>query len=376
MKFQARIPLIVTVTLLLFVSCGEVSEKSKGTEKAVAVESTVAEKITLTLEQANSLATLPLECVQKEYPNKLSHTLGSKEDLGEPQTLHPAFYGCFDWHSSVHGNWSMVRLLKEFPNVGEAERMRKILSENITPENIAGEVKYFEGEHNKNYERTYGWGWLLKLAEELHTWDDPLARELEINLQLLTELIAQKIINYLPKLQYPVRVGTHTNTAFALAFAWDYAQTLNNTALQEAIKQRALDFYQNDMDCPLTWEPSGADFLSPCFEEIDLMRRILQKEDFLKWMEQFLPSLQQPDFDLAVALVGDREDGQLVHLDGLNFSRAWVLFGLANQYPKEYGHLTPLAHEHLAYSFPNLIGDNYEGGHWLGTFAIYGLGEQ
>ncbi|MBO0320840.1 DUF2891 domain-containing protein [Muricauda sp. CAU 1633] len=374
MKFLARIALIVM--LLLIASCGEVSEKSKPAEEVSEIPPMITEKITLTLEQANSLATLPLECVQKEYPNKLGHTLGSKGDLGEPQALHPAFYGCFDWHSSVHGNWSMVRLLKEFPNVEEAERMRRILSENITQESIAGEVKYFEGEHNKNYERTYGWGWLLKLAEELHTWDDPLARELETNLQPLTELIAQKFIDYLPKLQYPVRVGTHTNTAFALAFAWDYAQTLGNTALQEAIQQRALDFYQNDTDCPLTWEPSGADFLSPCFEEMDLMRRILGKEDFLKWMAQFLPNLQQPDFDVAVALVGDREDGQLVHLDGLNFSRAWVLFGLANQYPEEYGHLEPLAHEHLAYSFPNLIGDNYEGGHWLGTFAIYALGEQ
>ncbi|MFD2100334.1 DUF2891 domain-containing protein [Flagellimonas iocasae] len=374
MKFLARIPLVAA--LLLFASCGEVSEKSKPTEEVSDIPASTTEKITLTLEQANSLATLPLECVQKEYPNKLGHTLGSKEDLGEPQALHPAFYGCFDWHSSVHGNWSMVRLLKEFPNVEEAERMRRILSENITQESIAGEIKYFEGEHNKNYERTYGWGWLLKLAEELHTWDDPLAQELETNLKPLTELIAQKFIDYLPKLQYPVRVGTHTNTAFALAFAWDYAQTLNNTALQDAIKQRALDFYQNDMDCPLTWEPSGADFLSPCFEELDLMRRILGKEEFLKWTEQFLPSLKETDFDIEVALVGDREDGQMVHLDGLNFSRAWVLFGLANQYPEEYGHLMPLAHEHLAYSFPNLIGDNYEGGHWLGTFAIYALGEQ
>jgi hypothetical protein len=257
MKFQLKIPLVAV--LILIVSCGEVAEKSKS-EEASEVAPTIPEKITLTLEQANTLANLPLECVQKEYPNKLGHTLGDKEDLGEPQALHPAFYGCFDWHSSVHGNWSMVRLLKEFPDVEEAERMRSILSENITQENIAGEVEYFEGEHNKNYERTYGWGWLLKLAEELHTWDDPLARELKTNLEPLTQLISQKFIEYLPKLQYPVRVGTHTNTAFALAFAWDYAQTMNHTALLEAIKQRALDFYQNDAGCPLTWEPSGADF--------------------------------------------------------------------------------------------------------------------
>ena len=372
MKFPLQISLIAV--LMLLVSCGENPKNSTNeTEKD---EPPVEEKITMTLDQANRLVTLPLECVQKEYPNKLGHTLGSKEDLGEPQALHPAFYGCFDWHSSVHGNWSMVRLLKEFPNLAKAERIRTTLRENISQENIAQEVVYFQGEHNKNYERTYGWGWLLKLSQELITWDDPLARELETNLRPLTRLISDKFINYLPKLQYPVRVGTHTNTAFALAFAWDYAQTINDTALQEAIKQRALDFYHNDAGCPLTWEPSGADFLSPCFEELDLMRRILGNEEFLKWMEHFMPQLRNPDFDMAVALVGDREDGQLVHLDGLNFSRAWVLYGLASQYPEEYGHLLHLAHEHLAYSFPNLVGDNYEGGHWLGSFAIYALGEQ
>ncbi|RDY60275.1 DUF2891 domain-containing protein [Flagellimonas nanhaiensis] len=368
---------LILFTVLL-VSCGETNEKSKSNQEATTSgnDKPVVEKITLTLDQANTLVTLPLECVQKEFPNKLGQTLGSEEDLAPPQVLHPAFYGCFDWHSAVHGNWSMVRLLKEFPNLDQAERVKQILLENMSEENITGEVTYFEGEHNKNYERTYGWGWLLKLAEEIHTWDDPLARQLESNLQPLTQLIAQKFIDYLPKLQYPVRVGTHTNTAFALSFAWDYAHTLENTALKEAIEQRALDFYKTDVDCPLTWEPSGADFLSPCFEEADLIRRILGKQEFLDWAENFLPGLQNSDFKMDVALVGDRKDGQLVHLDGLNFSRAWVLYGLAKQYPEEYGHVLPLANEHLAYSFPNLIGDDYEGGHWLGSFAIYALGEQ
>ncbi|MDC6366349.1 MULTISPECIES: DUF2891 domain-containing protein [Flavobacteriaceae] len=372
MKYRI-IPIFCSIFLVLN-ACKEANKEA--TPEKTVVESKAVEAIQLTQAQANNLVTLPLECVQKEFPNKLGQTLGSEDDLAPPKTLHPAFYGCFDWHSAVHGNWSMVRLLKEFPHLDEAERARKILLENISKENIAGEVAYFDGEHNKNYERTYGWAWLLKLSEEIHTWDDPLARELEINLEPLSELIAQKFIDYLPKLQYPVRVGTHTNTAFALSFAWDYAQTLEDTALTEAIEQRALDFYKSDADCPLTWEPSGADFLSPCFEELDLMRRIMDKQEFLAWMQQFMPKLQEPDFDVAVALVGDREDGQLVHLDGLNFSRAWVLYGLAKQYPEAYGHLLPLAHEHLAYSFPNLIGDNYEGGHWLGSFAIYALGQQ
>ena len=365
----------VFIAMFLFSACARNHESDKK-ENEVATNNNAepkTERITLSLEQANTLVTLPLECVQKEYPNKLGHTLGEKGDWGEPHELHPAFYGCFDWHSAVHGHWSMVRLLKNFPNLEEAEHVRNILSENMSQENMAIEVAYFEGKHNRNYERTYGWGWLLKLAEEIHTWDDPLARELEQNMKSLTALIAQKLIDYLPKLVYPVRVGTHTNTAFGLSFAWDYAQTLNDTQLLKAIKERAIHFYASDEGCPLTWEPSGADFLSPCFEEIDLMRRILPKTEFLAWMDSFMPQLKSSEFTVDVAEVGDRADGQLVHLDGLNFSRAWVLYGLAKQYPEDYGHLNELAHKHVAYSFPNLIGDDYEGGHWLGSFAIYAL---
>ncbi len=367
---------VLPLLFLLAVGCVISVDKDKKKIAQETEKGSTMEKIALTLEQANVLATLPLECVEKEYPNKLGHVLGSGEDLAAPKTLHPAFYGCFDWHSAVHGHWSMVKLLKLYPQLEEADSIKHILKSNLSKENIVQEVTYFDGEHNKNYERTYGWGWLLKLAEEIHTWEDPLARELEENLKPLSDLIAQKLVDYLPKLQYPVRVGTHTNTAFGLSFAWDYAETLNSEALMDAIKDRASFFYKDDMGCPLTWEPSGADFLSPCFEEVDLMRRILTKDDFFSWMDQFLPELKDTNFTVDVALVGDREDGQLVHLDGLNFSRAWVLFGLAKQYPDEYGHLVALAHEHVAYSFPNLMGDSYEGGHWLGSFAIYALSVQ
>ena len=363
----------LTILLIAFYSCKH--EKTE-TSKEVRIDEYKIEIIELTLDQANILATLPIGCVTKEYPNKLGHVLGAEEDLGTPKTLHPAFYGCFDWHSAVHGHWSMVRLLKTFPNLKDAELIREILSEHLSKENIAVEVAYFDNKHNRNYERTYGWGWLLKLAEELHSFDDPLARELEENLEPLTELIAQKFVDYLPKLQYPVRVGTHTNTAFGLAFAWDYAESLEHQELKDAIRNRALAFYQEDSGCPLAWEPSGADFLSPCFEELDLMRRILGKEDFMTWADSFMPTLKEVDFSLPEAIVGDREDGQLVHLDGLNFSRAWVLYGLTKQYPEEFGHVVPLAHKHFAYSFPNLVGDDYEGGHWLGSFAIYALGER
>ncbi|WP_422858352.1 DUF2891 domain-containing protein [Flagellimonas sp. S174] len=367
------VSIALSILLLGFFSC---KPEKKEPQVSIGSEENPEEIIELTLEQANILATLPVECITKEYPNKLGHVLGGEEDLGSPKTLHPAFYGCFDWHSAVHGHWSLVRLLKTFPDLEEAEKIRQILSENLSQENIATEVAYFDNKHNRNYERTYGWGWLLKLAEELHNFDDPLARELEQNLEPLTQLIAQKFVAYLPKLQYPVRVGTHTNTAFGLAFAWDYAKSLKHQELKDAIQDRALAFYQKDSGCPLAWEPSGADFLSPCFEEIDLMRRILNKEDFLNWINNFMPDLKEISFDLPEAIVGDRKDGQLVHLDGLNFSRAWVLYGLAKQYPDQYSHVLPLAHKHFAYSFPNLVGDDYEGGHWLGSFAIYALGER
>jgi len=328
--------------------------------------------VQLNLEQASHLAALPLACMQTAYPNKLGQTLGSKHDLGEPQILHPAFYGCFDWHSAVHGHWSLVKLLKLFPELPEADIIRQKLQENLSAENIVNEVAYFRRSQENSYERTYGWAWFLKLAEELHSWDDPLGRELESNLQPLTELIVERYETFLPKLVYPIRVGEHTNTAFGLCFAWDYASTLGAEALKILIEQRARDFYLDDSSCPLAWEPSGFDFLSPCLEEIDLMRRVLAEEKFQNWMSLFAPQLKQKNFVLEAAMVSDRTDGKLVHLDGLNFSRAWVLYGLARQYP-EYTHLLPIADAHVEHSLPNLVGDSYEGGHWLGTFALYAL---
>lgn len=330
------------------------------------------EPIELTLEEANRLAELPLNCITTEYPNKLSQTIDGPDDLAEPHELHPAFYGCFDWHSAVHAHWSLVSLLKQFPDLAKAEEIREVLKNSLTAANIQAEVNYFKEEHNETYERTYGWAWLLKLAEELHTWEDPLARELEANLQPLTELISGKFLEFLPKLNYPIRVGEHSNTAFALAFAYDYAVATASQELKEMIVERANEFYLNDDNCPIGWEPSGFDFISPCLSEIDIMRRVLPKNAFQLWMEDFMPQLKEEDFDLEVGMVSDRTDGKLVHLDGLNFSRAWVLAGLANQYP-EYEHLVPVARKHISHSLPHVVGDTYEGGHWLGSFAIYAL---
>ena len=371
----------IVLLCLLVMSCKNEERKAEEASGALEEETVEApsllsvdsEPIQLTLEQANKLALLPLDCINVEYPNKLNQTLAGADELKSPRELHPAFYGCFDWHSSVHGHWTLVSLIKQFPDLDKAEEIRETLKTSLSRDNIAAEVAYFKKEHNKTYERTYGWAWVLKLAEELHTWEDPLARELEENLKPLSELMVQEFTEFLPKLNYPIRVGEHTNTAFALTLAYDYAVAYEAEELMELIEQRARTFYVNDDNCPLEWEPSGFDFLSPCFSEIDIMRRVLSKNAFFMWMEDFMPQLKSEDFTLEVGEVSDRTDGKLVHLDGLNFSRAWVLFGLANQYPQAYGHLNEVAQEHLQYAFPNLVGDTYEGGHWLGSFALYAL---
>ncbi len=327
---------------------------------------------TFTLAEANKLIELPLHCVGTEYPYKPGETLESKADLVEPASVHPIFYGCFDWHSAVHGYWSMVTLLQQFPEMDKAEEVKKILKEKITAENVQIEVAFFQKEVNKSYERTYGWAWLLKLSETLHNWDDPMAKELEKNLKPFADLIVARYKEFLPKLNYPIRVGEHTNTAFGLTFAYDYAEAIGDLELKQLIKKRAREFYLNDENCPITWEPSGYDFFSPCLEEVDIMRRILSAGEFTGWLHKFLPELANENYHLKVGEVSDRTDGKLVHLDGLNFSRAWVFYGLANQYPK-YEHLKNIANEHVVYSYPNLVGDSYEGGHWLGSFAIYTL---
>lgn len=333
----------------------------------------VQKSIRLTLTEANRLAAMPLHCMQVEYPNKLNQTLENEDYLKGPKALHPAFYGCFDWHSSVHGHWMLVSLLRQFKGLEQEKEIREKLSENMSPENILAEVAYFHMPQNSSFERTYGWAWVLKLAEELHLWDDPLARELEKNLEPLTALMVDKYLEFLPKLIYPIRVGEHTNIAFGLSLAYDYANTLNHAPLQQMIKKRAMDWFAKDKGCPLAWEPSGFDFLSPCFQELDIMRKVMDKTEFKAWLSDFLPELSTKEFYLEPGKVIDRTDGKLVHLDGLNFSRAWVLYGLIKDYPQEYGHLMGVADAHVQYSLPSIVDDNYEGTHWLGSFAIYAL---
>ena len=325
----------------------------------------------LSVQQANALAKLPIKCLQQEYPNKLSQLLADASEIQSPKQLHPAFYGCFDWHSSVHGHWSLVYLLKRFPDLEGRNEIISKLKINLSKENIAQEVAYLNKKHEKSYERTYGWAWLLKLQHELDTFNEPFAKELAANLQPLTNVLVERYIEFLPKLNYPVRVGTHTSTAFGLNLAWDYAVYAKNLPLQKSIKDNALRLFKNDIDCPFAWEPSGTDFLSPCMEEIGIMQRVMPKSEFLKWLKDFAPDLFDKKFTWEPGMVSDRTDGHLVHLDGLNFSRAWNLYALVKQYPKELGHLKTLADTHFKHSLPAITDGNYEGEHWLASFALY-----
>lgn len=367
MKYAWFIPF-----LLILSGC---SEDSSNAEIATLTETKPKSNeapLTLTLNQAKEIVHLPLDCIDTEYPNKLNQVIGSNADLKAPTKLHPAFYGCFDWHSAVHGHWSLVRLLRTYPNLEQRDEIISGLQKHINSATIEGELAYFDHELSQGFERMYGWAWLLKLAEELHRWDADEARKLENDLRPLTDLIVSNIVTFLPKLNYPIRVGTHTNTAFALGMIHDFATATENQALKELVENRAKEYYLNDKNCPLNWEPSGYDFLSPCLEEADLMRRVLPKKEFESWFSEFLPQLSDPEFKLTPGIVTDREDGHLVHLDGLNYSRAWCLFGIAEALP-DYSHLKAIANEHIEHSLGDLTDGNYEGGHWLASFALMAL---
>jgi hypothetical protein len=311
------------------------------------------------------------DCIDQEYPNKLGQVLGDDTYLAPPRELHPAFYGCFDWHSSVHGHWTLVTILNTFPEFEFRDEILEKLKKNITKENILKEVEYFDDEHNKNYERTYGWAWLLKLDEALLEWDSPEARQLHKNLEPLVELISGKFIEFLDKLIYPIRVGEHTNIAFGMSFAYDYAQKYN-AELAQKIEEKAKEYFLNDRECPLTWEPGGFDFLSPCLQEAALMQKILPEKEFQKWLKSFLPGFEKnPEKFLQPAEVTDRSDGKLAHLDGLNFSRAWCLFEMGNSL--ENKKMIDLGIQHFNYSYEKMDSGEYAGAHWLASFATYTL---
>lgn len=367
------ISIFIFVTLTLSCNRSAIEPANIETVKSAKYESKAPK---LTIEQANRLAKLPMKCISQEYPNKLGQILVNEQELGSPKKIHPSFYGCFDWHSAVHAHWVLVKLLNDFPGLENKNAVKTTLINSISKANIETEFAYLNKIHEGSFERTYGWAWLLKLAQELGKSNDSEIKDLEKNLQPLADLLVKRFIEFLPKLNYPVRVGTHSNSAFGMSFAYDYAKATGNQVLQKIVEENAKRLHLKDEGCPLNWEPNGTDFLSPCFEELNLMRRILPKDEFFVWSNKFLPQIESDKFDLEVGKVSDRNDGHLVHLDGLNFSRAWIFYGLAKQYPEKFGHLTQVADKHLNFSLPVIVDGNYSGEHWLGSFALYALSEQ
>ncbi len=333
-----------------------------------------SKSIVLTEKVASNFAKLALKCVQKEYPNKLDHVMNDAKEIQAPSVLHPAFYGCFDWHSSVHGHWMLVRILKLFPQIDLETKIRKVLSENLSEENIKTEVIYLKQPNRKSFERTYGWAWLLKLAEELCDWNDIDGKTWSKNLQPLADAIAQQYIDFLPKQYYPIRTGVHPNTAFGIAFALDYARKVKNEKLEKLLIERSLTYYEKDKNYDTNWEPGGEDFFSPCLIEADLMRRILKPVEFKNWFNKFLPGLKNAKNLLEPAIVTDRTDPKLVHLDGLNLSRAWCMNGIAFHFPpnsKMKKILIESAAKHAKAGLSMIFSGSYEGEHWLASFAVY-----
>jgi len=329
---------------------------------------------------AGRFARLALACVHQEYPNKIAHVLQSDADVKPPRELTPAFYGCYDWHSSVHGHWLLVRLARTFPDAPWAADARRAVAESLTPEHIAGEVAYLSGEGRVTFERPYGLAWLLQLAAELREWDDPQANEWSKTLEPLETLAAHRIRNWLPKLTHPIRIGEHAQTAFAFGLIRDWAKTAGDRAMLELLDSRIRDYYLGDRDCPLAYEPSGQDFLSPCLAEADLLRRVLAPPEYAAWLGAFLPGLPLSDQEvgsaawLEPAVVTDPSDPKLAHLDGLNLSRAWMLEGMASGLPEGDPRIAALeaaARAHREAGLAAVTGEHYEGGHWLGSFATY-----
>jgi len=327
-------------------------------------------------EQAAAFAQLALAGIPTEFPNKPSNTMATAADVRSPREMHPAFFGCFDWHSSVHGHWMLVRLLRVNSTMANAAEVRSVLNDQLTSEKMIAEAAYFREDHNKSFERMYGWAWLLKLVTELHGWDDADAPKWREALRPLEDVIVERAEDYLPKLSFPIRTGVHPDTGFALSLLLDYSRAIENESLEALIIHKAKEFYEQDRNYPAHYEPSGHDFFSSGFNEADLMRRVLKPAEFADWLDQFLPQLRDNSMGAMMepVEVTDVTDGHLVHLAGLDLSRAWTMEGIAEGLPKDDARraiLLKSAEQHLIAGKKYVDSGHYEGEHWLATFAVY-----
>ena len=317
-----------------------------------------------------------LDAVAREYPSHVSHALFSDADARPPRELTPAFFGSFDWHSAVHGHWTLARLVRTEPDAAFVPEARAALARSFTPERIAGELAYVSAKGREGFERPYGLAWLLQLAAELRTWEDPDAAGWRDALAPLEAHAARRLSEWLPRLRWPVRTGEHGQTAFALGLALDWARVAPKSALEALIESRAQELYWADVAAPIAFEPSGHDFLSPALGEADLMRRVLDPIEFLAWLDRFLPGLGDDASRrwLTPVVSPDPSDGKLSHLDGLNLSRAWMLEGITSALPSgdpRQAFLAAAAVDHGAAGLAAVTGEHYAGAHWLGTYAVY-----
>ncbi len=330
----------------------------------------------LTDQQVIDFAKLVLKGIDQEYPNKPSNVMIDASSVQSPRQMHPAFFGSFDWHSAIHGHWMLARLLKLYPDSAIAQDIRATLNEHLTAVNLAKEAEYFRADHNRSFERMYGWAWAFRLIGELESWDDEDAQRWRDHLRPLEDILVERTFDFLPKLTYPIRTGVHPDTAFALGQTLDYAKIVGNSELEALVIGRARDYYLHDQNYNSEYEPSGEDFFSPSLNEADLMRRILPQEEYQVWLLKFLPRLQTGDSSLFRPVeVSDVTDGKIVHLAGLDLSRAWCFRGIASAVSdldlKQ--RLLRAADDHAEMGLKYVFSGHYEGEHWLATFALYGL---
>lgn len=364
--------IFLAIGVWLLQACGAPIDEPSSVDQN-AIEATVP-RATETLE--DRFAVLALDCVHRQYPNKISHVMQSADDVKTPRKLTPAFYGCFDWHSSVHGHWLLTRILNTQAGSILEPEIRQVLAESFTADNLAGELAYYVDDSRRSFERPYGIAWFLQLVSELEESADPDLKAWRETLRPLEQAIVERTLEWLPKLSYPIRLGTHNQTAFAFGLMLDYARTVGDRALEVALVEKALEFHEADVNCPLAYEPSGEDFLSPCLMEADLMRRVMPADAFEDWLSAFLPSLPtdgSADW-LAPGVVLDASDGKLVHLDGVNLSRAWALDGIASALPESDPRRASLLASrdlHREVGIAAVSDEHYSGSHWLASFATY-----